>query len=83
MKQQAKIIRPPHLLWTDGNGKGHYGRTVENLDKESVKKGYCDKWGINSFLLHNDYNVKEFLGLTELEYKNLLLTLENLESNNP
>lgn len=78
-RQIARIINGPHLLFIGANGNKTFGITVEAINpEENRKKGYSTKWDINENTIFKANNVKEALGLTETEEKELKETLQNM-----
>jgi hypothetical protein len=67
----AKIIAPPHLLFTGANGHKTYGVTVEAI-KHDPTSGYSPTWNINDItFLKCPEDTKSKLGLSDEEYSRL------------
>ena len=81
--QIAKVISPPHLLFTGANGRKTFGVTVENTDP---KPGYLKTWDINDSTLLNTPKIETMrkLGLSESEYETIISQINTLLiENNP
>jgi hypothetical protein len=80
MAQIAKIIKPPHLLFVGDNSYKTFGVTVENINYVEGS-GRSKIWDINDHDILHASNCKDALGLTDIEYKNLVSEIETLVKN--
>lgn len=76
--RQASIIRGPHLLFDNGRFKT-YGIEVIRQDRIAIS-GVQSEWIINYNTLKQDpIGYKEFLGMTNEQWSNMMKEFERLE----
>jgi len=85
--QTLKLIQHPHLLYTGANGRKTFGISVERLDmtkEDERKSGYQFDFNINdySFFKYQKDELMEKLGITEVEYNQLVSEFQQLEQEN-
>ena len=78
--QIATITKGPHLLWNGGNHK-RFGIKVKATNPNSLPQGVSNEWSINDSTLLSEPKYKDFLGLSDAQYSNLLNELKTLSKN--
>lgn len=86
-EQKVKIVKGPHLLWKEQFS--HYGILVETIIPlwwDRQPQDYYDLFGISSSKVWQmpegmvrQHCAKEYLGLTDIEYCDILLEFDSLK----